>query len=57
MDWTERNQGEFSTFEAMGRFTIEPEDLDIDMWSLWDGRKHVFDGTREECEAKAQSLI
>lgn len=56
LEWIERDQGDFSTFEAAGRFTLEPEDLDFDEWSLWDGTSHVMDGSREQCEARANEL-
>lgn len=57
LEWIERDQGDFSTFEHGGRLTLEPEDLDFDEWSLWDGTRCVFEGTRSECEEKAEAIM
>lgn len=57
MKWIEQDQGEWSKFVAADRFTLEPDDLDFDEWSLFDGAVHVMDGTRAECEAMAETLM
>ena len=57
MKWVEKKLDGFSIFTAdNGRLTLEPEDLDFDEWSLWNGTGHVMDGTRAECEAAAAAL-
>jgi len=56
LSWEEQDQGEYSIFRY-GQYTLEPEDLDIDQWSLWWGEDNVFNGTETACRSHAESNI
>lgn len=54
MDWIEEKRDGYSVFKALDRFTLEPEDLDFDEWSLYDNKNLVGVGSRAECETLAK---
>lgn len=54
MEWTEEDRGDYSVFHS-GDWTLEPEDLDFDQWSLYLSDTLMFEGGFDACKEHAKT--